>query len=152
MLLLNNVEFIIICLSLSIIIFVLLIKFNYYKYKKILTVIRMGCNNYKNTFYQFILSIFTILLICLMYFFGINYITNQFIYEIFYITPIVILITMMPLGFNGVGIREYASIYFYTKYNIDVTSIFSVSLLISITMFISSLPGLFFIYSKKSIL
>ena len=63
-------------------------------------------------------------------------------YQYFVIfTPIVVLVSMLPISLAGIGLREGSFVYFYTKIGVSPHNAFAIAALVSLMVIFSSLPG-----------
>lgn len=61
---------------------------------------------------------------------------------IFYV-PLIFFITLLPISFGGLGIREGGFVYFFSIFSVSNEIAVSVSLLLYFSVMLSSLPGFF---------
>lgn len=103
-------------------------------------------SNFFITMAKWILTSFIIL----FFFYSID-IKVDFLY-IFFITPIGVLVSLIPISMNGIGIREYAVVILYGMVGVDGASVILVYLLnLIVNYFIGLLSILFFLQEFKTI-
>jgi glycosyltransferase 2 family protein len=63
--------------------------------------------------------------------------------------PIIVLVTMIPVTYFGIGVREGAFLYFFTSIGVPADICLTVSLLTSAINIAGIIPGVFLIWIKK---
>ena len=61
--------------------------------------------------------------------------------------PIVIFIGLLPVSFNGLGVREVAYVYFFKQLGVVEEQAFALSLLLALMNYLGALPGVLVSYS-----
>ncbi|MCD6419494.1 MAG: flippase-like domain-containing protein [Synergistetes bacterium] len=68
------------------------------------------------------------------------------------VIPIVLLVTRIPISFNGIGINEGLLVYFFSLLGLSTAGAFSIGLLGHVGVLLACVPGfIFYIWDKKSI-
>jgi uncharacterized protein (TIRG00374 family) len=69
----------------------------------------------------------------------------------FVFVPIIVVLTMLPISVAGIGIREGAFVYFFSKAGMSTSEAFTLAILIYVLVIISIIPG-YVIYLMEGLL
>lgn len=109
-------------------------------------------NNKKNIFFAILLSFIFQLVVITCYvlaLFALGVDINPL--YIFTLYPIVMVITMLPISINGIGLREWASIFIYGLVGVSRKDILALSLAVYFLLVINSLiGGLFYLIESSN--
>lgn len=122
----------------------------YSKLKGVRNAIGAYLKNYRIIFNTFLLSLVVQGIgIWVVYLLGLSIEVNATFSTYLIFVPIISLVSMVPISFSGVGVREYSFLYIFSVVGVSKEKAVSLSLLWFLVMIITGLFGMFFYINKK---
>jgi uncharacterized protein (TIRG00374 family) len=105
--------------------------------------------HYKSlVFIVFLSVLFQINRICTTYFFARSVHIDVHIGYYFLVTPIMILMGMLPLSVAGIGITQFTTVQMFKLVGVEIESSLGLAMLIYFTRILIALPGFYFFYRE----
>lgn len=128
--------------------------FPYEMFYKKLTGVRKSIGTYlmnaKVVLYTFLLSLLVQGIgICVVYLLGLSIDVSASFSTYLIFVPIISVISMVPISFSGIGVREYSFLYLFSIVGVSKEKAVSLSLLWFLVMIITGLVGMFYYIKKK---
>ncbi len=124
----------------------------YKKLKGVRESIGVYLTDYRTVFNTFLLSLFVQGIgIWVVYLLGLSIDVNVPFTTYLIFIPIISVISMVPVSFSGVGVREYSFLYLFGVIGVSKEKAVSLSLLWFLVMIITGLLGMYYYIKKKHV-
>lgn len=122
----------------------------YKKLKGVRETIRIYLTDFRTVTHTFMLSLFVQGIgIWVVYLLGLSMDINVSFSTYLIFIPIISVISMVPISFSGVGVREYSFLYLFGVVGVSKEKAVSLSLLWFLVMIITGLIGMFYYLKKR---
>lgn len=122
----------------------------YKKLKGVRTSIKGYLTDYRTVGHTFLLSLFVQGIgIFVVYLLGLSIDINISFTNYLIFVPIISVISMVPISFSGIGVREYSFLYLFNVVGVSKEKAVSLSLLWFLVMIITGLIGMFYYIKKR---